>query len=100
MKMQFSLATLLILVAVTGAVARVCISIPVNETITPGFARVFEGDLRQYHVQRGSIHRSPNLDDVARRMAWAESLTIAATFLLLWSIRRLKSRRENGPPVG
>jgi hypothetical protein len=27
-------------------------------------------------------------------------LSLAATLGVLWLIRRLKSRRENGPPVG
>ena len=33
-------------------------------------------------------------------LAWTGALAIAATLGAPWAIRRLKSRRENGPPVG
>jgi hypothetical protein len=46
------------------------------------------------------VARRPKPVEIGQRLAWAAPLSIAATLAALWAIRRLKSRRENGPPVG
>jgi hypothetical protein len=38
--------------------------------------------------------------DLAEQIACAGPLAISATLAAQWAIRRLKSRRHNGPPVG
>src|SRR5215831_15490933 len=101
MRLQFSLATLLLLVAVAGIVARVCISIPVNQRLNIRYtAAVFEGNPKQYHVHISGSHRSRNLGDASLRMAWALPSAIAATLAILSTIRRLKCRREDEPREG
>jgi hypothetical protein len=46
------------------------------------------------------LTRPPNYVDVACRMALWGTPAISATLTVLWSIRRLKSRRHTEPPVG
>jgi hypothetical protein len=96
MRFQFSLATLLVCMTVLGAVAGACLMIDVrlvkhHLAMTPGGSEVEHFEL---------IRSKPNAGQAALRMAWSEPLAIAATLAVLWAIRHLKSRRENGPPVG
>ena len=80
MKLQFSLATLLVCMAIAGIVVRICFSIPVNQAVNSSYTvAVFEGNPKQYRVHIRNIHRLPNLVDASLRMAWAEPLAIAAT---------------------
>jgi hypothetical protein len=48
----------------------------------------------------GEFDRQPFVSEITFRVAWGGPLAVAATLAILWAIRRLKSRRENGPPVG
>jgi hypothetical protein len=96
MKLQFSLATLLVCVTVLGAVAGACLMIDVrlvkqHLAMTPGGSEVEYFEL---------IRSKPNAWQAALRMAWSGPLALASTLVVLWLIRRLKSRRENRPPVG
>jgi hypothetical protein len=43
--------------------------------------------------------RAPVASEIATRLALAGPLSIVVTLAALWAIPRLKSRRENEPPV-
>jgi hypothetical protein len=92
MKLQFSLATLLVCMTVLAVVCAACALVPVYFCIdsTRGFGK-------QYTT---SISFPPTLLTFAQRLAWSVPLALAATFGVLWAIRRLKSRRHTEPPVG
>jgi hypothetical protein len=99
MKLQFSLATLLVCTTVLAVVCAAAVSVPVHETeirpvlhlyLVPG----------PHPTDMIETHRPPTASEIATRLAWAGPLSIAATLVALLFIRRLKSRRENGPPVG
>jgi hypothetical protein len=92
MKLQFSLATLLVCMTVLAVVCASAAMIPVHVQT----AVSWNGNWP--HVDQ--INHSPNPSEVARRLAIGSPLALAATLAILWAIRRLKSRRENGPPVG
>jgi hypothetical protein len=77
MKLQFSLATLLVCMTVLAADLAACKAIKVAVTYTEC--------------------REPTGLEVAQRFAWSAPLPLAATYCL---IRRLKSRHHTGPPVG
>jgi hypothetical protein len=107
MKLQFSLATLLVCVTVLAVVCGVSINLPVYTHRTRMTTTVFYKDGKpDYGNQINSAPETvteslpPTGPEIVRRIAWAGPLSIAATLAVLWSIRRLKSRRENGPPGG
>ena len=89
MKLQFSLATLLICMTVLAVVIAICAAIPVSEFVNTEdpFAMPME------------IHRSPTLGEMAFRVSTWGVLAIANTIAALWTIRHLKSDRHNGPLV-
>ena len=101
MKLQFSLATLLVCMPIAGLVGTACISIPINERANASYtAAVIPGDPTLYRVHVHGWHRPPTVEEVLARAVLAEPLAIAAALGVLWATRRLKSRRQNEPPVG
>jgi len=46
------------------------------------------------------LTRPPNYTDIVWRVVLWGAPALVATLAMSWLIRRLKSRRENGPPVG
>jgi hypothetical protein len=108
MKLQFSLATLLVCMTVLGVVCAVAASIHVRKALTSWDqleirgARLDHpsGSLKQLPRPRPlgqTFTRPPSLEDIVMRMTVWGPLAIGAA---LWLMRRLKSHRENGPPVG
>ena len=91
MKLQFSLATLLVCMTVLAVVARLSI-LPVTG---------IEWSIRSPE-DSGMIYMQypATAEDIARRLVLWWPVSLAATLCVLWAIRRLKSRREKGPPVG
>jgi hypothetical protein len=87
MKLQFSLATLLVCLTVFSVVAGICASRPVDQFAV--------GTIMDQEPMR-----TPNVREVFWRMAYWEPPILAATLGVLWTIRRLKSRRHNESPVG
>jgi hypothetical protein len=101
MKLQFSLATLLICMSIAGLVGSACMSIPMNATGHASYmAAVFPGDPSLYRVHVRLRHRPPTAEEVLARTILAEPLAIGATIGVLSTIRRLKPRRHTEPPVG
>jgi hypothetical protein len=86
MKLQFSLATLLVCVTV---LAVVCAMKPIVVVEDKPISAVAE-----------PTQRPPFPSEIAGRMAAWRPLSIAITLGGLWIIRRLKSRRHTDPPVG
>jgi hypothetical protein len=107
MKLQFSLATLLVCVTVLAVVCAVSVNADVVETrlvpkttlvpLTPFTRGVIWPPIE---ATAKEIHRSPTRADIVWRLAIWGPNSVIATLVLLWSIRRLKSRRANGPLVG
>jgi hypothetical protein len=112
MKLQFSLATLLVCMTALAVVCALSISIPVNENPPSRLYRDGKGSIREESVNRTipvptdwkeieqRLTRNPNGRDVAWRMAVWGPLAIAATLGVLWTVRRLKPRRHTEPTVG
>jgi hypothetical protein len=94
MRFQFSLATLLVCITVLAVVAAISIKIPVS-------GRELIPDPVPFGLEVWfPFSRPPKLVDIALRMALWGPVAVTATLAVLWAIRRLKFRRENGPPVG
>jgi hypothetical protein len=91
-KLQFSLATLLVCMTVLAGVCATAISVPVNEPTTVQVTRST--------WEMISVSHPPSAWTIAWRLALLGPLSIAATLLTLWNVRRLKSRRHTEPPVG
>jgi hypothetical protein len=107
MKLQFSLATLLVCMTVPAVVCCVSINLPVYTQRTTMTSIVFYKDGKpDYGNQINSTPETvteslpPTEPEIVRRIAWAAPLSIAVTLATLWLMCRLKSRREIGPPVG
>jgi hypothetical protein len=106
MKLQFSLATLLVCVSVLAVACMICANKPVHDVET--WHRSFMAtkmDLSGTQIPVSiddtiEYTRKPTINELALRLAWVAPLSIATTLGTLLAIRRLKSRRENGPPVG
>ena len=95
MKLQFSLATLLVCVTVLAVVAAFAAGIQVHDmTEWQPIA-----NSKHQMFQWTEFDRPPHVAEIARRMLIWGSPTLVATLAVLWSIRRLKSSRENGPPI-
>jgi hypothetical protein len=103
MKLQFSLATLLICMTVLAVVCAVAAILPVYEetlgepvvtaeTLPDGAEHITE-------IQDYSESHRPTVTNIAMRVALWGTPTLAATLAALGLARRLKSRRENGPLV-
>jgi hypothetical protein len=103
MKLQFSLATLLVCMTVLAVVCAIAISMPVRETTKIEFTTqrtTPEGKPVIELSERISESHSPTAENIAWRVGLWGTSAVAATLGVLWAIRRLKSRRENWPPVG
>lgn len=101
MKLQFSLATLLVCVTVLAVVCAIAVTIPAHELVkagTPGITAFFNG--RPVYETYNSDRICPRLltgwDIVTRVVLWGTP-TIFVTLAALWLIRRL--RQPNRPPV-
>jgi hypothetical protein len=98
MKLQFSLATLLVCVTVLAIVAFFAGAVKVEEPGQVWDLRISATDaVKSFHR---AYSRSPTANEIIARSAIWGTPAVIATLVLLWTIRRLKSRRENGPPVG
>jgi hypothetical protein len=105
MKLQFSLATLLVCMMVLAVVCAASVTVPVNaerylsiELTNPPMGHVkirTEGRLVVY-----GYHRPPTVPEIALQIGLRGLPAVATTLALTWAIRCLKSRRENGQPVG
>ena len=102
MKLQFSLATLLVCTTVLGVVCAFAISCPVNDTEI--FVKKYSDPHTFDRIQTlkfiRRFTRTPDFREFAWRMAIWGSPAVAATVGTLWTIRRLNSRRHTEPPVG
>ena len=92
MKLQFSLATLLILVTVMAVVLSYCISKPVIEPLD------YSNPMGPFWSDH-DIARNPTFREVSFRFLCFALPAVAATLAVLWAIRRLKSRRHTEPPL-
>jgi hypothetical protein len=97
MKLQFSLATLLVCMTVLALVCCIAAVIPVHESVVtspsgPPFESAFGPIV--------NLRRRPELSEVIQRATMFSLPAVGIAMVALWSIRRLKSRRENGPPGG
>jgi hypothetical protein len=98
MKLQFSLATLLVCVTVFSVVAVICATRSVPEYDDP-IVSLPGGGIMFLH--REPVRwRQPSGWVIWNRLITWEPPIILAMLGIFWSVRRLKSRRENGPPVG
>jgi hypothetical protein len=103
MKLQFSLATLLVCMTVLAVVCAASIALPVSEwqpspaSVRGRAAMMPDGATLTVFYR---LTRPPNGADVAWRMALWGIPAVAATLGVPWTIRRLKSRRHTEPPVG
>ncbi len=107
MKLQFSLATLLLCMAVLSVVSLLSAKLPVqdSETVTKTYWKFGSGrpinDPDTYNVTTiEKIQRPPKAFEVMGRLVIWGTPAIGATLAVLWTIRRLKSRRHTEPPVG
>jgi hypothetical protein len=101
MKLQFSLATLLVCLTVPAVVCALAVEIDVAETRINFTAGSIMRPTDSWEHQRiAIIHRPPTaLEMIERIFMWGIPALIT-TLAVLWSIRRLKSRRHTEPPVG
>ena len=101
MKLQFSLATLLVFMTVLAVVCSLAVEIDIAETRIIFIAGSMIRPADTWEHQRCEIiHRSPTaLETIERIFMWGIP-SIAATLGILSTIRRLKSRRHTEQPVG
>ena len=106
MRFQFSLATLLVCMTVLAVVCALAVAVPVRQSFYFPDTENEGGPLpigffRQPIKTIEYIYpRPPTAIDISWRVAVWGTPAVAATLGTLWAIRRLKSRRENGPAVG
>ena len=96
MKLQFSLATLLVCMTVLAVVCCIAAVIPVHESAVtspsgPPFDLAFGPIV--------NLRRRPELNEVIQRVATFGLPAVGIAIVALWTIRRLKSRHTE-PPVG
>ena len=97
MKLQFSLATLLVCLTVLTVDFALATAIPVKDTVIICFtpdANPRPGDDKQ------TIVRPPEEGEIISRLVVFVPLSAAVGTGTLRTIRRLKSRRHTEPPVG
>ena len=95
MKLQFSLATLLVCMTVLAVTCAIAALIPKHTEIQ--FTVIHDvfsnGRMRGIPEERTAISDGPpSVIDIGGRFAVWGPCSIAATFVALWTIRRLKSR--------
>jgi hypothetical protein len=119
MKLQFSLATLLVCIVAIAIDATVCSALLVRERKTMKYylpdiiddEATFSAEIKPPHPANidentptgdalVEIKRRPHIAEILLRMAWSAPLTVCVALATLWAIRRLKSRRHTEPPVG
>jgi hypothetical protein len=100
MKLQFSLATLLVCMTVLAVVIAIAVAMPVYQVESSYDASEMRGGTPVL-VRRTIAYevRKPTAEDIILRLMWAAPSSIAATLGVRWAIRRLKSRRHIEPPV-
>jgi hypothetical protein len=98
MRIQFSLATLLICMTVLAVVCAAAVAFPVKEKIMRTTQVISPSGIRVAST-KVSDSRPPTGWDIMRRMTILGTPATAATLAVLWAIRRLKSRRHTEPPV-
>jgi hypothetical protein len=103
MKLQFSLATLLVCMTVLAVVCAVAAVLPVyEETLgTPAITveNLPDGSTRTIERQDYSESHRPTTFNISTRVTLWGTPALAGTLTALWAIRRLKSRRHTEPPV-
>ena len=114
MKLQFSLATLLVCVTVLAVVCAFAIRRPVIDLRTNNYDKPFLGDplgdplgyplpadakIISISKSHFTFERPPNVSEIALRFVTWGIPAIAATLGVLWIVRRLKSRRHTDPPA-
>ena len=97
MKLQFSLATLLVCVTVLGLVCALAAVVPVYERVPYGYGSYTRDSANLPTIDR---IRLPSASERVRRIGFWVPASAIIMLGVLWTIRRLKSRRENKPPVG
>jgi hypothetical protein len=103
MKLQFSLATLLVCMTVLAVVTSLAIGLKVHEPTVETITKVVgEGNNRLFikTPKQSTILRAATGPEAAWRLALWGPVAITAVLVMLWAIRRLKSRRHTEPPVG
>jgi hypothetical protein len=102
MRFQFSLATLLVCMTVLAVVVAACTRLPVAETQRVQVGRGLDWGFISIAPtwETREVTRSPGASEAALRIAWSGPLAVAATLATLWTIRRVKSRREIQPSIG
>ena len=99
MKLQFSLAKLLICVTVLAVVCAFAVTLTVKEITFPSLPRNFSGEeINTFSLL--SYSHPPTGWDITRRLAFWDTPAVTVTLAGLWIVRGLKSRREIEPPVG
>ena len=96
MKLQFSLATLLVCVTVLAVVCSIAGRIKVHQPAVTRSIVVSGSNISG--TFRPARDRPPITSEVAERVALWGIPSIATTLAILWLIRRL--RQPNRPPVG
>lgn len=99
MKLQFSLATLLVCVTVQAMVAAACTRLPVADSQRVQTSRGLDWGFLSIALtwEIRDFTRPPIASEAAVRMAWAGPLAVAITLSALWLIRR--RRQPNRAPV-
>jgi hypothetical protein len=95
MRFQFSLATLLVCVAVLGVVVAICVGVKVHEPAVHSIIRT--PGLTAEYATASPYDRPPTAIEVAYRLVVLGVPCVAATLVVLWTIHRLKSRRHTEP---
>jgi hypothetical protein len=92
MKLQFSLATLLVCMTVLAAVIAVCATIKVPP---PEFEMItFDSGYSRLVPVVGLHPRPPTLLEISQRAAWATPLSLIVMATTILTVRRLKSFRR------
>jgi hypothetical protein len=102
MRLQFSLATLLLFVTVVAAVTAACVAVPVYDTgwIKPFLLPEIEefASYRQLpqpkSVEIGVAPRRPKSSEILCRIAIYWPITLGSLAAMLWIVQRKKSERE------
>ena len=99
MKLQFSLATLLVGVTVLALICVLCLVIPEHEQVPAPQPAAASSVPLLPTVNIVDVYRRPTPMEALKRL-WALCvLIIAIVFIVIW-FRRPKSRRHTEPPVG
>ena len=95
MKLQFSLATLLVCMTVLAVVCALCIVIPVHELSPATGWDVAGGKMTNATMSIDETSFRPTASEVQWRLAIWGPLAIVATLAGFWIVHRLKSQPRN-----